>query len=358
MKKHFKGLDALRAIAALVVVFGHIELQKNNNGIPNLLSNSTFRIVDAHIAVVLFFVLSGFLITFLLVKEKEKYGRISLKKFYLRRIFRIWPLYYLIIFLSFLLISADYGTKTVFLSLSIFPNIAQAFSIGWPTSPQIWSIGVEEQFYLLWPVLMILIPDKKKIWFLIIFFIGYSLLPHLLGFINNRTMESVAFADFIRGFFFGSKFNCMSLGALIGYMYATHHKMLKYLYNKFVAYPAIFLAFFLWFTGFELKYFTDEFYTILFGISILNLATNENLKISFDNKAFNFLGKISYGIYMYHWIIIFLCLKYIPFGSFENNYLFQIILYISAFGGTILISWISFITYEKFFLNLKERFET
>jgi peptidoglycan/LPS O-acetylase OafA/YrhL len=358
MKNHFKGLDTLRAIAALAVVFSHIELQKSYNGISNLISYTSLRIADGHIAVILFFVLSGFLITYLLVKEKEKTGRISLKKFYLRRIFRIWPLYYLIILLSFLLFNAVYDKTSVFLCLSIFPNIAQSLNLGWPTSPQIWSIGVEEQFYLIWPILVILIPDKRKIWFLIIFFIGYSLLPHLLGFINNRTFESVDFGNIMTGFFYGSKFNSMSFGALLGYMYAKKHKMINLLYNKFIIYPSIIISFGLWSIGYEFKYFSDEIYSILFGIVILNLATNVNLKLNFDTKISGFLGKISYGIYMYHWIILLLCMKYIPYSNFENKIVYHVVLYIAGIGGTIFISWISFISYEKFFLKLKERFET
>ena len=89
MKRYFKGLDTLRAIAALVVVIAHIELHKYLNNIPNVVNHPFIKIPDGHIAVILFFVLSGFLITFLLIKEKEKKGRISLKNFYLRRIFRI-----------------------------------------------------------------------------------------------------------------------------------------------------------------------------------------------------------------------------------------------------------------------------
>ena len=268
MKNHFKGLDALRAIAALAVVFSHIEVHKSYHGIPTIISKLSIRIADGHIAVILFFVLSGFLITYLLVKEKEKKGKISLKKFYLRRIFRIWPLYYLIIFLSYLFFNSNYSKESVLLCLSIFPNIAQAFGHGWPTSPQIWSIGVEEQFYLLWPILVILIPDRKKILFLTLFFIGYALLPHFLGFFNNRTIKSVDFNTIMNGFFYGSKFNSMGFGALLGYMYATNHKMIKHLYSNFIIYPVIVFAFGLWSIGYEFKYYSCEIYTVLFGIMI------------------------------------------------------------------------------------------
>ena len=97
-KEHLKGLDSLRAIAALIVVWSHIEFIK---GLKNIPQNNFIFFPNAHFSVTLFFVLSGFLITFLLVKEFQKYQTISFKDFYIRRILRIWPLYYLIILISY-----------------------------------------------------------------------------------------------------------------------------------------------------------------------------------------------------------------------------------------------------------------
>jgi peptidoglycan/LPS O-acetylase OafA/YrhL len=357
MKTHFKGLDTLRAIAALVVVIGHIELIKSTVNFPNLLNHPYIRLADGHIGVVLFFVLSGFLITYLLIKEKVNTGKIAIKKFYLRRICRIWPLYYLVLVLSFLIFRADYRIDSIILCVTIFPNVAHALGIDWPTSAQIWSIGVEEQFYLFWPLIISIIPYKKTVPFLIIFFIGYSLLPHFIGFINVRTFESEALVSFSNKFFYGTNFNSMCIGSILGFMYATQHKNLKWLYNKYISYSAIFLSFCLWFSRFELKYFTTEFYSIIFGIMILNVATNSKLKLNLDIKVFSFLGKISYGIYMYHWIIILLAIKFFPYSSGDNIYLYNLLLYLMVLITTIGVSWISYISFEKFFLNIKVRYE-
>jgi peptidoglycan/LPS O-acetylase OafA/YrhL len=67
MKKYLKGLDTLRAIAALIVVWGHIELLKKTKNLENLLDNRFIPIPNGHIAVILFFVISGFLITYLFI---------------------------------------------------------------------------------------------------------------------------------------------------------------------------------------------------------------------------------------------------------------------------------------------------
>ena len=351
MKKHLRGLDTLRAVAAMIVVVGHIELLKLNNDIPNLNNYPYFKLPDGHLSVILFFVISGFLITYLLIDEKTKRGQISLSNFYKRRIFRIWPLYYLILILSFLFFRTNYNIGSIFLCLGIFPNIAHALNIGWETSPQIWSIGVEEQFYLFWPVFIILLPYKKVLPFLILFFIGYTLMPQLINFTSRGTFES---NDFMNRFFYTSKFNCMSIGCILGFMYATKNKRLKLLYNKYIAYTSLLVSFFFWFFGFELKYFNDEFYSIIFGIMIINIATNENF-INIDTSITIFLGKISYGIYMYHWMIILFVIKALPYNNFGNDYLYNFILYITVISVTIVVSWISYIGFEKYFLKMNEK---
>lgn len=356
-KVHFKGLDTLRAIAAIVVVVSHIELIKSRNGIPAL-NIHYLKLPDDHLAVILFFILSGFLITYLLMKEKEDNGSISFKNFYLRRIFRIWPVYYLVIILSFILFNPKYTFKTIALCLGVFPNIASALNIEWDVSPQIWSIGVEEQFYLFWPLLIYIIPKNKLLTCLLVFFIAYTILPHAIRFTNGFTFKSEELNMFTDKFFPQSKFNCMSLGGIFGYLYALKRKELGFFYKGIIAYPSIILSFALWFTAFKIANFNDVLYSILFGIMILNVATNKNLKINLDFKPLNFLGKISYGIYMYHWIIILLVIKFIPTNLIANHLTYNIILYLTVLGLSIFVAFISFKTIERYFLGLKNKYQT
>jgi len=88
----FQGLNSLRFIAASLVVMHHSETIKKKNGIENLEWLGLFR--NGSNAVTFFFVLSGFLITYLLLKESDKTGSVCVKNFYLKRILRIWPLYF------------------------------------------------------------------------------------------------------------------------------------------------------------------------------------------------------------------------------------------------------------------------
>ena len=86
------------------------------------------------------------------------------------------------------------------------------------------------------------------------------------------------------------------------------------------------------------------------------LCIVQNKKINIDNKITSGLGKISYGIYMYHWLTILFLIKIL--SPIENKDYYEMILYISVFTLTIFISWISYNTYENFFLNLKKKYET
>jgi len=102
-KLHFPNLNSLRFFAAAVVIIHHIEFIRNLFNIPSRYMNPFFHEVGK-LGVVLFFSLSGFLITYLLLNERNTTGRISLKKFYMRRVLRIWPLYFFIVILAFFIL--------------------------------------------------------------------------------------------------------------------------------------------------------------------------------------------------------------------------------------------------------------
>ena len=134
----FPGLNGLRFFAALFVLITHLELFKHLNGFPDIWNNPLILSFGS-IGVDLFFVLSGFLITYLLLAEKGATGDISLKQFYIRRMLRIWPLYFFIVFLTFLImplfplfpfsqgVKSNYFQK-VTLYIFMLPNVALAFS--------------------------------------------------------------------------------------------------------------------------------------------------------------------------------------------------------------------------------------
>ena len=351
-KFHLYGLDSLRAIAAIIVVLGHIELVKATiYHYPSLFK----QMPSGHTGVVLFFVISGFLITFLLIREKEEYKKINIKKFYIRRILRIWPLYYVIILISALLFSYN-PTHVVWIwSLTLLPNLGYISGKAWLVSPQIWSIGVEEQFYLVWPTLIKYVKSHLFI-ILLILIVGYTILPHvILLFINRTSMEKSSLSLFINRFFETAKFNCMAMGGMMAYLINKNNKIVDYIRKKPFSYIIILLPFVLWFFNVEISYFTDEVMAILFCLLITNVTYRKYW--IFDNPVINYLGKISYGLYMYHFIIITLAIKLIHPLFPENLVFANILLYIIALTGTVFFSSISYHTIEYYFLKQKRRFE-
>lgn len=139
--RRFPALDGLRAVAAVLVVFFHY-------GGPDWLQGWA--------GVQMFFVLSGFLITTLMLREEQRTGRISLKEFYLRRAFRILPVYYVVLLVT-VVGSALFGTFTsngIGPALKYFLTFTNEFAAHSPYD-QSWTLGIEQKFYLVWPLVAV-----------------------------------------------------------------------------------------------------------------------------------------------------------------------------------------------------------
>ncbi|MFD0277802.1 acyltransferase family protein [Kitasatospora sp. NPDC127111] len=144
--RRFDALDGLRAIAAVIVVFFHY-------GGPQS------RFLSGWIGVHTFFVLSGFLITTLMLREKDRTGRISLRNFYLRRIFRIVPLYYIGLLITMIAVyRSGYGWNVLMDHLPHYLGFMNEYHLAGDT-PYLhtWTIGIEQKFYLVWPLALILV---------------------------------------------------------------------------------------------------------------------------------------------------------------------------------------------------------
>ena len=149
-------LDGLRAISIMAVVIGHLA---GTNGFPPqataIIAN---RYLDvSYLGVRVFFVISGFLITGILINEHRRSGGISLKRFYLRRTVRIFPAYYayilaliLLTFLGIAQVTANDVAHAVTYTMNYDND--RSWDVG-----HLWSLAVEEQFYLLWPATIVLL---------------------------------------------------------------------------------------------------------------------------------------------------------------------------------------------------------
>ena len=149
--KRLSGLDGVRAIAVLMVLLGHAA------GLPQFPAAARELLVldIARFGVAIFFVLSGFLITTLLIDERDRRGSVSLRDFYLRRTIRIFPAAYLYIACAALVASIGWATlKPGDLLHALTYTMDYHHDRGW-TLGHLWSLAVEEQFYLLWPLLFL-----------------------------------------------------------------------------------------------------------------------------------------------------------------------------------------------------------
>ncbi|HKW34561.1 MAG TPA: acyltransferase [Candidatus Acidoferrum sp.] len=156
--KRVPGLDGLRAVSILLVLCGHLD------GTLGFYNNPAFwgHLGDiANLGVRVFFVISGYIITFLLLRETEKTGTISLKEFYFRRTIRIFPASYC--FILFIALAYLFGVfqlnrgdllHAVTYTMNFFPD--RSWWVG-----HLWSLSVEEQFYLLWPATLLLLGTRK-----------------------------------------------------------------------------------------------------------------------------------------------------------------------------------------------------
>ncbi|MFL5729495.1 MAG: acyltransferase family protein, partial [Cytophagaceae bacterium] len=155
------SLDGFRTISIVLVMIAHLTF---SSSIPDWMQTILKNFSLGDLGVRIFFVISGLVITYLLLKERSKTGHIDLKAFYIRRALRIFPAFYFYLFVIILLnYFLDLGiSPLMFLSAGIYLMDFAPWGESWLVS-HTWSLAVEEQFYLLWPVVFLRIRRMKKI---------------------------------------------------------------------------------------------------------------------------------------------------------------------------------------------------
>ncbi|MBU3677073.1 MAG: acyltransferase [Chitinophagaceae bacterium] len=371
-KIYLPNLNTLRAVAALMVVISHIELKKSILGLGGL---STLKNWGT-IGVSLFFVLSGFLITYLLMVEKENFKTINVKDFYLRRILRIWPLYFLVIAFVYVLIPyilpAYYQSEPERFTLtSVLYNVffLTNFSLVLKLTPviisNIWSIGIEEQFYIFWPWVM---KQKEKTYTKLILLVIF-IIP--IGKLCTMLLNHWLHSDQIRiasKIITTTRIDCMAIGAFFGVLgYRKNIQLFRFNLNyavfttrwvQVLCYSIVLSTFIIaQFTTRLDLFFNFALYPWLFAIIILNLSTNPNTLFNLENKITNYIGVISYSIYLNHMLVMYLWFPFIkPYISTLTPMIQNIIIYPSTLMLVFLVSHITYNYFEKQFLKLKKKF--
>jgi peptidoglycan/LPS O-acetylase OafA/YrhL len=348
--KYLKGLDGIRAIACIVVLVFHIDQFLPLFGLRSLGYHATGM---AGYSVILFFVLSGFLITYLLLIEKRNSGRIDTIRFYKRRMLRIWPVYYLVVVVAAVLVSsgilplARLEFRTALGNyLLLGPNISFAFGLSILSIVPLWSVGVEEQFYSFWPLV---INGSGKIFrALVKIIILYLILKVFLRYMENGIFYKLVSL---------SSFDSMALGGIFAFLAFSESRILKVFYHPLVQLFAwAFLLVSILYKPVHVATLLDnEMHSFFYAILILNLSMNPNSLLHLEHRIFRFLGKISYGIYMYHMTVVVL-LSFSLRGvlsEMKNASLQYALVFIAVISLTLFISHISFRYFENIFLRWK-----
>ena len=361
---HLPGLNGLRALAALTVLWGHVfQRDFGNWGIEGY-SLPLLRFDG----VTLFFVISGFLITFLLLNEHERSRTISVPKFYMRRVLRIWPLYYAYMAIA-LTVTHSWGNPNVWYYCFFGANIPFAFSIGVALLPIVhyWSIGVEEQFYLLWPWLVKSIKkkenkDKKKSKFRNYIkhnsLLCWSLAICIIWIFAKLLVLIIWGKCGAYRFFAVTRFDCLMIGAIGAILYYQKKLwFLKVACNKWVGTIAILLLVFSRWTIYLPAPFRLQILAIVSLFAITGQLSPNKPLINLENRLFDSVGKISYGIYIIHPLLIFLLSKlWVSLSLPLDEPVQVVIIYVGITFITYWVAWLSYHFFEKPFLKLKNQF--
>jgi peptidoglycan/LPS O-acetylase OafA/YrhL len=359
----FETLDALRFFAFFRVFLLHI---------PNSINSHFFEAIKngGEIGVAFFFVLSGFLITYLLAKEKASTGKLDAKKFMMRRILRIWPLYYLGVLMAYanIAVTQHYGIGSSegympnpLFSLSFTENIKMLLEDNFPNGAPLrafWTLCVEEQFYILWVIIFKIFPFKhiSKV-LAVLLLLAWSYRIAVPYFLHNTHFTDV---DLI------SNLDYFCMGGFLALIMAGYPGLIKKLSDWFVPalqLPVIMVGVLFFFCHQYISspilhnpiYFPTIaafIFTMLIACYVLPSA---HYRIP-NRSLLGQWGKISYGLYVYHTPVILVLLLAFKAVHFQSGHLGLIIFTVLALSATIIISNLSYRWFEKPFLALRIKY--
>ena len=359
---HFPGLNGVRALAAVSVVVSHITIRLKDFGLDPFLfgafEDGRPRGLDlASHGVTIFFALSGFLITSLLLAEHGPKGtnKVNILYFYNRRILRIWPLYYAYFAIVLVVLFAQ-GRPPSGTSMALYAFFAAnvAFLTNeWVLVPiaHFWSLAVEEQFYMFWPWVL-----RKRSKFLL----WICLLGIAVQFIAKLICYKW-FPDSLVNTFIGiTRFHCMLIGAAAAVLHASGTPWFRKLTdNRITQMTAWSVIALLLLNRFHIASIIDrEIVACITVLIIMGQLSATNKILDLERPLLDRLGKISYGIYVVHPLVIYVMSNWMarmfdPASGGGGGY---ILLYTTALGATIGLAQLSYIYLERPFLLLKSRF--
>lgn len=358
--KYIKGLDTLRAFAVLFVIRTHWgPVFDDSEPLGKFLTAIVFPGGEA--GVYLFFVLSGFLITSLLLNARIASDGTDrpyiIKSFFVRRALRIFPIYYLFVFALYF-IYPDVK-EDIWYYLTYTSNILRYNTNSWASSAtHTWTLAVEEQFYLIWPFLILFI-NKQYLKYVFITAIA-------IGIISSYFVLKVKIGPFL-------PFNCFDAFGIGGlYAYARQNTQNCQRFERAIRLfaPWLLIPYLFWkaavYThtdyGIFLLKTTESILCIWLIILVVNNKSDNVRKYLLENRILNFIGKISYGIYLYHpyffyadpYLIKFINTRFANYPALRDQLTCLNSLYIYHLIMLVFTAWLSYLLVEKPILRLKK----
>ena len=359
----FGGLTELRALAAAAVVVTHAEYLRASWGLQSGHAFAPVANLGTH-GVTLFFCLSGFLITSLLSVEQARTGRIDIRRFYLRRALRIWPLYFLTIAIGLVVAPAllpnlgfrDVGellhTHYPWLLAFMLPNLAIVRYGSLLGLSVLWSVGVEEQFYAVWPWVVRrfhrLLPRLVAAALLLAPVVRCCLAAALPPEAESGSMRPLlALARLF-------PVESLAAGALLA-LALQRGKLWPRAGATIVAAGVTLLCLlWLWFAAPYHPLF--HLGSALLWSALLAVVVSRGALRGRAGALLQRIGEVSYGVYLYHTFVIAAVLLLLRQTGLHDGLLHHVVTYLLVFGATFALSSGSYRWFETPFLRLKERF--
>lgn len=349
---YFASLNGVRFICIALVLWHHSPFFSAMEAPIPLLTRG-------FVGVDFFFVLSGFLITTLLLREEGRTGRISLGGFYRRRLLRIVPVYFLVISVVAIWFVVLGGRADLAPLLPYYYLFLSNFLItDIPFLSITWSLSVEEQYYLFWPLMLVLLPVMRLRAGLLLALISFFVLASA-GVFGSLVLFETAHARFDLAAA-GTGYAAILIGALTAIMlhsrrgFGLLYMLLGHKLAPVLAFVAVFAV--LAFAPPVLLGWPNLLMHSAMALAIAAVVIREDnlLRPVLAWAPIARVGEISYGIYLYHVLTRYLVVEgLIGFGvPTEALPLWVSLIYPFA---TILVAEISYRTFERFFLTLKDR---